>query len=321
MTRVIVLSVLILSTVGMACKKVKPPTAKFTYLIDKGGVVYFTNTSHGQIDELVWDFDDGDSSNEASPTHRFLKAGTYDVALLLKNEGGSDSKIERITVEDGEKINIESHPLFQDGYGFAYARNTYEYESQSEEYTNLYGSAVAAFYDTTDFLVGLGVVTCTGNTLTRNGDNTYSYASPDSSFYFTDEDENFPNWRIDGNGDSYPTIVFQNKKPFPIISKLVAKSTMHLDTNYYVSSFAGPAYNADSVSYLIQDYDGVVMAKATVRSGINGYDFKSKELDGVVPGDAVLVMIAYNTQDRIYNNKKVYFINESYTEMPITVER
>jgi PKD repeat protein len=52
--------------------------------------VNFTNTSTGGPTAYSWNFDDGQSSAQASPRHRFGSAGTYNVCLTASNGGGAD---------------------------------------------------------------------------------------------------------------------------------------------------------------------------------------------------------------------------------------
>lgn len=65
------------------------PEASFTNEID-GKSVTFTNTSVGEEVTYAWDFGDGGTSTEASPSHTYEANGTYVVKLTATNEGGSD---------------------------------------------------------------------------------------------------------------------------------------------------------------------------------------------------------------------------------------
>jgi PKD repeat protein len=62
--------------------------------------VQFTNLSTGDYDTLTWDFGDGGSSVEASPSHVYTAAGTYTVSLTVTGDGGTDveTKTAYITV-------------------------------------------------------------------------------------------------------------------------------------------------------------------------------------------------------------------------------
>jgi len=71
---------------------VEAPTARFIYVVgeDNGLMVTFTNASLN-ADTYSWDFADGESSTETSPSHTYATSGTYDVTLTATNSGGSDA--------------------------------------------------------------------------------------------------------------------------------------------------------------------------------------------------------------------------------------
>ena len=71
---------------------VETPTARFIYVVDEdnGLMVTFTNASLN-ADTYSWDFADGESSTETSPSHTYATSGTYDVTLTATNSGGSDA--------------------------------------------------------------------------------------------------------------------------------------------------------------------------------------------------------------------------------------
>lgn len=62
--------------------------------------VRFTNQSTGNITSQQWNFGDGESSTEASPTHVFQAVGTYNVILTVTGPGGSSSVTRQITVQN-----------------------------------------------------------------------------------------------------------------------------------------------------------------------------------------------------------------------------
>ena len=57
---------------------------------DNGLLVNFTNASLN-ADTYSWDFGDGESTTETSPSHTYAADGTYDVTLTATNSGGSNS--------------------------------------------------------------------------------------------------------------------------------------------------------------------------------------------------------------------------------------
>jgi PKD repeat protein len=60
--------------------------------------VQFTNSSTGAIDSHAWDFGDGASSTEGSPSHTYAAAGTYTVGLTVTNAAGSNTATKEVSV-------------------------------------------------------------------------------------------------------------------------------------------------------------------------------------------------------------------------------
>ncbi len=84
----------------------QPPTANANgpYSATTGNNVNFSsagsNDPDGNIDTFSWDFGDGNSSNDANPSHAYAAVGSYTVRLTVTdNDGatGSDSTIATIT--------------------------------------------------------------------------------------------------------------------------------------------------------------------------------------------------------------------------------
>lgn len=70
-----------------------PVTAGFTASTTSGIAplqVAFTNQSTGSYTSFSWDFGDGDTSNEANPTHIYTAKGVYTVSLTASGPGGTD---------------------------------------------------------------------------------------------------------------------------------------------------------------------------------------------------------------------------------------
>ncbi len=81
------------------------PIALFDYEVDEF-VVTFNNLSieinENQIVSYLWDFGNGEVSNQISPTYNFVDFGLYDVSLIITDEYGQDSPphIEQINLLD-----------------------------------------------------------------------------------------------------------------------------------------------------------------------------------------------------------------------------
>lgn len=73
---------------------VLPPSADFvgTPVESCNGIIEFTDLSNDNPEEWLWDFGDGNSSTEQSPTHTYMANGTYTVSLTATNGNGTDTE-------------------------------------------------------------------------------------------------------------------------------------------------------------------------------------------------------------------------------------
>ncbi|AKB29102.1 cell surface protein [Methanosarcina siciliae T4/M] len=81
------------------------PVAAFTASPTSGDApltVNFTDESTGSPTSWSWDFGDGDTSTEQSPSHTYSKAGNYTVNLTVENNAGSDFKLKSDYIEVSE---------------------------------------------------------------------------------------------------------------------------------------------------------------------------------------------------------------------------
>ncbi|MGB0402947.1 MAG: PKD domain-containing protein [Salibacteraceae bacterium] len=317
-TKLSVISLVILS-LGLAfvsCKK--PPRANFTYEISNGGLVQFTNTTGGKFDRILWSFGDTNSSDETNPLHRYLKSGVYEVELEIENGDGSDTKTEVVTIREGSRENLEDHPRFNDADGYFYARNTLEFEEGTPTiYNNIRGSAIAALYDSTDFLVYVGRVSVNGILLTNNSDNSYSLHSPDSTLYFKDQTR----WTADG-GSGYLPVVENTPKDFPIIQGIIPDTfSIKYDTTYTLK-MATQVRNADSVIWIIENSQGFKIAEKRTTGGFSGVQFVEDELSGITTqGTYITKVVAYSFIRKTNGFKVLYYTKESFTQSSFTVNK
>lgn len=62
--------------------------AGFSYMSDpQTNKVQFQNKSQGDFDKYYWDFGDGSTSSEMSPSHQYVTPGYYEVSLSVKKAG------------------------------------------------------------------------------------------------------------------------------------------------------------------------------------------------------------------------------------------
>lgn len=64
------------------------------------GVSFFNNKSNGDIDNYLWEFGDGNSSDETEPFYTYSQPGSYDVQLTIMNESNQLSYNKIIDIEE-----------------------------------------------------------------------------------------------------------------------------------------------------------------------------------------------------------------------------
>jgi len=74
------------------------PTAAFSMTINHLSVNFTDQSSGTPPLTYAWDFGDGATTSETSPTHIYSSAGTYPVILTVTNSAGSDNETQSVTV-------------------------------------------------------------------------------------------------------------------------------------------------------------------------------------------------------------------------------
>jgi PKD repeat protein len=85
-----------------------PPVSSFAFSPtqpDPGEWVVFDSSASSDCDDSIvtyaWDFDDGTTSSQARPVHRFATPGSYDVTLTVEDQNGApDTETVTVTVRD-----------------------------------------------------------------------------------------------------------------------------------------------------------------------------------------------------------------------------
>ncbi|MFH1321217.1 MAG: PKD domain-containing protein [Bacteroidota bacterium] len=121
------------------------PTANFSYQIisNCNGLVSFSDMSPGIPDNWLWDFGDGNTSNEQNPAHNYTAFGTYSVQLIVSNSLGTDTIATNVTIATGEIISD-----FTTGY------TSFCYAPSSVQFTNLSANAGSYLWDFGDGTTG-----------------------------------------------------------------------------------------------------------------------------------------------------------------------
>jgi PKD repeat protein len=77
------------------------PTAAFSFTPAHprpGDEVRFSDASTGQPTSWLWDFGDGQTSEETNPSHTYTTSGSKTVTLVVSNASGSDSAVKEVPI-------------------------------------------------------------------------------------------------------------------------------------------------------------------------------------------------------------------------------
>lgn len=76
------------------------PEAAFSVDVQQNNSVAFTNQAQfeGETPEYLWDFGDGQTSTEVSPSHAYANGGMYTVVLTATNSCGHSIASQAVTI-------------------------------------------------------------------------------------------------------------------------------------------------------------------------------------------------------------------------------
>lgn len=86
------LPLLLLVALFSQCAVPKPAFAPANRTVKAADPVLFKNASQDAI-SYRWDFGDGETSQEADPSHRYFQSGNYTVTLTAENEKGKTKSV------------------------------------------------------------------------------------------------------------------------------------------------------------------------------------------------------------------------------------
>jgi len=329
MRNLVSLLIITLPIFFFGCKNNKGVDVKFTYQVFNGGNVVFRNNTSGLVSGYLWSFGDGNTSTEASPSHRYTKSGEYSVTLSVSGESGAGENTEILSIIFDDFNPLEGHVSFEDADGIGYAINQYSYDKDDLGNTieSKYGQGVATFFDEENLLVSAGIVAVNGIDLDLGSNNAYSFSANDSDKFTADTLYYFSgdvNWSIYGGG-GFPTVLQSTKQNFPAISEIIKNNPatepeeVPATVDYFVTT-VNPVVGADSLIYQILSVTGEVLLQVISDDSQTSHTFVSSDLALLPKGEVKLVVTAFNYEDYIFKGKKFYFINESVVSRPIVIK-
>lgn len=322
LTRVPIIVLLICTLfIVQSCKKKEPPTADFTYTATELSVS-FTFSGEGEVDSYTWDFGDGNTSTEASPTHVYEEAGTYQVSLTVENANGDDSKSESITVEGGASGQATNPELkFGDADGAFYAINSVSLTTVAGfEIETKVGTAVAWFTDGTK-LVSVGEVKwqqgSTSGILTQENDEA-AYTWIETAIPPVGFTNDGMTWTIAGGNGFAQVNGLSNLYPFPNAKKIDETSTTISADAAYTLSHSGSINNADSIYFAIYGPEANVIKRAD--GSATSATISADEMATLGKGSAILQVAAFKIYGQEVDGKKFYMVNEAVASQTVTIE-
>ena len=87
------------------------PAALFDFAVDGNTVTFFDFSDFASegwiIEEWAWDFGDGNTSSEPSPTHTYAADGVYQVSLVITTDIGTESEPFTAEIQIGSLSNLD----------------------------------------------------------------------------------------------------------------------------------------------------------------------------------------------------------------------
>ncbi len=99
-----------------------------------GGTIQFNNTGNPAA-QFIWNFDDGNSSNQYSPLHNYSNTGTYSVSVIIIDSATCD--ITDTAVRDVSVYQQPAANFYTDGDTFKFGKPV-EFTNTSTNYENLF---------------------------------------------------------------------------------------------------------------------------------------------------------------------------------------
>ncbi|MGL1888615.1 MAG: PKD domain-containing protein [Reichenbachiella sp.] len=118
--KLMVLTLIVGATAACSEEDVKtPPLAYFTAAADANNtqLINFTNETVS-ADSYVWNFGDGETSVETSPSHAYVEPNTYTVTLTATNDGGDNVHTEEVKIAAAAAVNVLINNELDDDTGW-----------------------------------------------------------------------------------------------------------------------------------------------------------------------------------------------------------
>lgn len=298
-------------------ESLEAPTADFE--TDQTGLSIAFSYTGERGETFVWDFGDGATSTEASPTHVYDAYGLYSVELTVSNTGGTAKTSSDVAVEGDALVSIPELG-FSNVNGVFYAINHQRVWSVYGEPALVKTGAAKAWCSGTIGYTDVGAVTFKQGdytaSLNRGADNAYTWLeSPDEQTGF--KKGVGPTWSIAGGGQHGSINGLSNVWPFPATKEVIAESAIDITTTSAVSH-SGAINNADSVFISVYGPNGSLTRR--LGGAENSTSFTPGELSTLGKGKGQVQIVAYKIYEQVLGTKSYMVMNVAASQMDVTVE-
>jgi hypothetical protein len=221
-----------------------------------------------------------------------------------------------VTSPDGAAAEPGSYsPVYSGTFGSLIAIKTVTTTTQGGfTFDTQIGTAVAVFSeDGGASWMDAGNVSCEGENLTKNDNNSYVFqpgTSNPTGLAFS-----VPvNWTA--SGSSWPSVTLSNNDDFSVVSEISSAVTFDASSDYTLS--ASSVSGADSVYYGIYGPDGSVYK--ILSGSTNSCSFTAAEIAGLGTGSAYLQVVGLNYEGTTVSSRDYYLINETVRTKTATIE-
>lgn len=160
--------------------------------------------------------------------------------------------------------------------------------------------------------VNAGAVSCNGEVLTLQGNNSYVYqpsATNPTGIDLTASNE--VTWNVAG-GNGFPDFQRTIAGPFPTTGDITSAATVVRADGYTVSTTN--VLNADSVIFLLGELSRTLPGNAASCS------FSASELSALAAGSSIVQVSAYRSTNELIAGERIYFVKQSSRSLSVNIQ-
>lgn len=205
-------------------------------------------------------------------------------------------------------------PTFTDADGLLAAVRVFSTQSTPIGPVDLVIGTATGVFSNDQFasFVSVGAISCNGEALTLQGNNSYVHqpsATAPTGIDLTSSNE--VTWNVAG-GNGFPAFDRTLMGPFPVAGDFTSATTVVRANGYTITT--GPVQNADSVVFTLGSLVRTIPGNAT------SCTFTADELNGLSAGSSLMQVSPYNSSNEVIGGKRIYFVKQMSRSTSITLQ-